>query len=140
MNREKFTAICARAIVAAVITSGILALGTRTASAQAITATVPFAFSAGDQQLPAGTYQFTFLSPWSLSIRNVKGGSEKFFTVHPEQNRPHASRARVVFRNSGGQKNLKAVYLPTSDGGGELIPYARVSHKNQSLAQNANQP
>jgi hypothetical protein len=137
MNREKFKAICAKAIVAAVITSGLLALGTQTASAQAITATVPFAFSAGDQLFPAGTYQFTFLSQWSLSIRNVKGGGEKFFTVHPEQNGSHASRARIVFRNSGGQRNLEAVYLSKSDGGAELLPYARVSPKLQSLAQNA---
>ena len=59
MNRETFKAICAKAIVAAVTTSGLLALGAQTASAQAITATVPFAFSAGDQPFPSGTYQFT---------------------------------------------------------------------------------
>lgn len=137
MNREKFKIICARAIVAAVATSGLLALGTHTASAQAITATVPFNFSAGDQLFPAGTYQFTFLSQWSLSIRNVKGGGEKFFTANPKKNESQASHPRVVFRNSGGQKNLEAVYLPASDGGAELLPYARVSPKLQSLAQNA---
>jgi hypothetical protein len=137
MNRKKFNVICARAIVAAVMTSGIWALGARTAAAQAITATVPFAFSAGDQPLPAGTYRFTFSSQWLLSIRNVKGGGEKFFAVHPEQNGPHASHARLVFHNSGGQKNLEAVYLPMSDAGAELLPHARMSPKLQSLAQNA---
>jgi len=137
MNRAKFNVICARAIVAAVITSGILAIGTKSASAQAVTATVPFAFSAGDQLFPVGTYQFTFLSHWSLSIRNVKGGGERFFTVHPQQNGSQASRARIVFRNSGGQKTLEAVYLPKSEGGAELLPYAHVSSKDQSLVQNA---
>ena len=136
MNRKKFKAICARAIVAAGITSGLLTLGTQTASAQAITATVPFAFSAGDQPFPSGTYQFTFLSGWFLSIRNMKGGGEKFFTVHPEQNGSHASHPRIVFRNSGGQKNLEAVYLPRSDGGGELLSHARLAPKLPSLAQN----
>jgi len=137
MNREKFKAICAKAIVAAVTTSGLLALGTQAASAQAITVTVPFAFSAGDQPFPVGTYQFTFISQWSLSIRNMKGGGEKFFTVHPQQNGSHASHARIVFRNAGGQKRLEAVYLPKSDGGAELVSSARVSPKLQSLAQNA---
>jgi hypothetical protein len=137
MNREKFKAICAKAIFAAITTSGILALGTQTASAQAITVTVPFAFSAGDQLFPVGTYQFTFLSEWSLSIRNVMGGGEKFFTVHPKQNRSQASHAGIVFRNSGGQKNLEAVYTPESDTGAELLPYARVSPKLRSLVQNA---
>jgi hypothetical protein len=137
MNREKFKAICAKAIVAAVMTSGISALGTQTVSAQAIIATVPFAFSAGDQPFPSGTYQFTLLSSWFLSIRNVKGGGEKFFTIHPQQNGPHASRDRIVFHNSGGQKNLEAVYLSKSDVGGELLPHTHVTPKDQSLAQNA---
>jgi hypothetical protein len=138
MNREKFKAICAKAIVAAFTTSGLLALGTQTASAQAITATVPFAFSAGDQPFPSGTYQFTLLSGWLLSVRNVKGGGEKFFTVHPQQNGSHASHARIVFGNSGGQKKLEAVHLSKSDGGAELLSSARVSPKLQSFAQNAN--
>ena len=137
MNRETFKAICAKAIVAAVTTSGLLTLGAQTALAQAITAAVPFAFSAGDQPFPSGTYQFTLLSAWFLSIRNVKGGGEKFFTVHPQQNGSHTSHPRIVFRNFGGQRNLAAVYLSRSDGGVELLPYARVSPKNQSLAQNA---
>jgi len=127
MNRETFKALCARAIVAAVTTSGMLALGTQTASAQAITVTEPFAFSAGDQLFPIGTYQFTFLSAWSLSVWNVTGGREKFFAVLPKEYGSQASRPRIVFRNSRGQKNLEAVYLPASDRGAELLPYARVS-------------
>ena len=137
MNHEKFKAICARAIVAAVATSGIFALGTQTASAQAIIATVPFAFSAGDQPFPAGTYQFTSQSEWRLSIRNVKGGGEKFFTVHPKQNGSRASRDGIVFHNSKGQKNLEAVYLRESDMGAELLPYAGASPKPRSSVQSA---
>jgi hypothetical protein len=136
MNRKKFKAICARAIVVAATTSGILALGTQAASAQAMTVTVPFAFSAGDQHFPVGTYQFTFLSDWSLSIRNVKEGSENFFTINPKENGSHAPRPRVVFRNSGGQKNLEALYLPASNKGAELLQSERASPKLQSLAQN----
>ena len=116
MNREKFKAICAKAIVAAVITSGILALGAQTASAQAITASVPFAFSAGDQLFPAGTYQFTFLSEWSLSIQNVKGGGEKFFTVQPHKmNRTHPTPASSS-TIPGGKRILKQSICPLQTG------------------------
>jgi hypothetical protein len=137
MNHTKFKAICARVIIAAAATSGILALATQTAPAQAITATVPFAFSAADQRYPAGTYEFTFLSQWSLSIRNVQGGGERFFTVQPQQNGSHASPARIVFHNVRGQKTLEAVYLPKSDGDGELLGGARLTPRLPSLAQNA---
>jgi hypothetical protein len=137
MNREKFKAICAKAIVAVTVTSGLYTLAIQTASAQATTVTVPFAFSAGDHNFPVGTYQFTLLSGWTLSIRNVAGGGERFFTVRPKENGLRASRTRIVFRNSGGQKNLDAVYIPESNEAVELPPHARVSPKLQSLAQNA---
>jgi hypothetical protein len=121
MNREKFTSTFAKAILAAITTSGILALGSQTASAQAITVTTPFAFSAGNQFYPVGTYEFTILSEWSLSIRNVKGGGERFFTVRPGENGSPALHAGIVFRNSEGHKNLQAVYMPGTDRGAELL-------------------
>ena len=137
MNYEQFKAICAKAIVAAIVTSGIFALGTRTASAQSIIATVPFAFSAGDQPFPAGTYQFTSLSDWSLSIRNVKGGGEKFFAVQPKQDGSRASRDGIVFHNSKGRTNLEAVYARESNRGAELITHAGASPKLRPPVQSA---
>jgi hypothetical protein len=137
MIYEKFKAICAKAIVAVIVTSGIFALGTHTASAQSIIATVPFAFSAGDQHFPAGRYQFTSLSEWSLSIRNVKGGGEKFFTARPEQNGSRASRSSVVFHNFKGQRILEAVYVPGTNISAELLPYAGASPKLRSPVQSA---
>ena len=137
MNLKRLKSICAKAIIAAVTTSGILALGTQTVSAQSIIVTVPFDFSAGNQVFPVGTYQFTSLSEWSLSIRNVKGGGEKFFTVHPKQNGSRASRDGIVFHNSKGQKNLEAVYMRESDMGAELLPYAGASPKLRSSVQSA---
>jgi hypothetical protein len=137
MNYEKLKATCAKAIVAAIVTSGISALGTHTASAQSIIATVPFVFSAGDQTFPAGTYQFTSLSEWSLSIRDVKSGGQKFFAVQPTQDGKRASRDGIIFHNSKGQKNLEAVYLRESNTGAELLTYAGSSPKRRSPVQSA---
>jgi hypothetical protein len=137
MNYDKFKAKCAKAIVAAIVTSGIFTLGTQAASAQSIIATVPFTFSAGNQPFPAGRYQFTSLSEWSLSIRNVKGGGETFFAVHPKQDGSRASRDRIVFHNSEGQKNLEAVYMRESDRGSELLRYAGASPGHRSPVQSA---
>jgi hypothetical protein len=120
MNREKFTSTFASLILVAVSISGMLALGTQTATAQAIIVTTPFAFSAGTQSYPAGTYQFTLLSQWSLSIRDVNGGGEKFFMVRPEENRASGSQGGLAFRNSEGHRNLQAVYVPGIDSAAEL--------------------
>jgi hypothetical protein len=132
MNLEKFTSTLAKLILGAVAIHGMLALGTQTATAQAITVTTPFAFSAGSQSYPAGTYQFTLLSDWSLSIRNVKGGGEKFFTVHPEENGSLGSQGSLTFRNSEGHQNLQAVYVPGTDSTAELLSHDPLSKRAKS--------
>lgn len=138
MNRKKLSATSVKTIIAAFTASGILALSTQTASAQAaIVVTVPFAFTAANQPYPAGTYQFTLLSEWSLSMRNVNGGSERFFAVGPEQSGSEASHASVVFRNSEGNKDLVGVHVPGSDISAELLSYDHVPAKLQSPEQNA---
>jgi hypothetical protein len=115
MNREKSSFTFATAILAAATASAMLAVGTQSASAQAVIVTTPFAFSAGNEFYPVGTYEFGMVSEFSLSIRNVNGGGEKFFNVRPEEERPRGSRAGVVLSNSEGHKNLQAVYFPGID-------------------------
>jgi hypothetical protein len=137
MNRKKLTATFIKVIVAAFAASGILALRTQAASAQSIIVTIPFTFSAGNQLYPVGTYQFTLLSGWSLSMRNMKGGGERFFMVSPQQNEPEASHASVVFHDSQGQKDLVRVRVPGSDISAELLPQDHASPKLRSPEQNA---
>ena len=137
MSYEKFKAISAKAIVAAIVTSGIFTLGGLSASAQSIIATVPFTFSAGDQTFPAGTYQFTSVSGWSLSIRDVKRGGEKFFAVQPTQDGSRASRDGIIFHTSKGQKSLEAVFSRESNMGAELLTHAGSSPTPRSPLQSA---
>jgi hypothetical protein len=132
MNREKFTSTFAKLILVAVSIGSMLALGTQTATAQAIIVTTPFAFSVGSQSYPAGTYQFTRLSEWSLSIRNVKGGGERFFAVRPEEKVPLRSNGSLTFSNSEGHQNLQAVYVPGTDSAAELLQHGPRSQRAKS--------
>jgi hypothetical protein len=132
MNREKVTSTFARLILVVVTMSGMLALCTQTATAQAIIVTTPFAFSAGNQSYPAGTYQFTLLSEWSLSIRNVNGGGEKYFMVRPEEKGSLGSHGSLTFRNSEGHRNLQAVYVPGTDIAAELFQHNARSNSAKS--------
>jgi hypothetical protein len=135
MNRIKFVIPNTKSILAAVITSGLLALGTQTASAQAITVTTPFAFSAGSQLYPAGTYQFTVQYESSLlSIRNVNGGGEKFFMVRPEVNKPLRPHSGLIFENSDGSNQLQAVRLPGTDRVAELTQQKAVSNEKSHIS------
>lgn len=133
MNRIKLVSTYTKSILAVVITSGILALGTQTVSAQAITVTAPFAFSAGSQIYPAGTYQFTIQYESSLlSIRNVNGGGEKFFIVRPEVNKPLRPHGGLIFDHSDGSNTLQAVRVPGTDLVAELTQREAVSNKTKN--------
>jgi hypothetical protein len=132
MNCEKFISTLAKLILGAIAIGGMLALGAQTATAQAIIVTAPFAFSAGSQSYPAGTYEFTRLSEWSLSIRNVKVGGERFFTVRPEENGALGSNGSLTFLDSEGHRNLQAVYVPGTDRVVELLPHDPLSRKAKS--------
>lgn len=132
MSRERLTCIFARLVLLVVTIGGMLALGTQNAGAQAIIATTPFAFTAGSQTYPAGTYEFTLLSQWSLSIRNVNGESQKFFTVRPEDNSLPGSKGSLTFHDSDGHQNLRAVYVPGTGRTAELLQYDQVGERIKS--------
>jgi hypothetical protein len=137
MNREKVTSSFAKLMLVAVSIGLILALSGPTATAQAIIVATPFAFSAGSQSYPAGTYQFTRLSEWSLSIRNVNGGGERFFAVRPEQKIPLKSQGSLTFTNSEGHRNLQAVYLPGTYSTAELLQHDARSQRAKSDVSSA---
>ena len=132
MNLERIISTLAKLILGAVAIGGMLASGAETATAQAIIVTTPFAFSAGNQSYPAGTYQFTLLSEWSLSIRNVNGGGEKYFMVRPEEKGSLGSHGSLTFRNSKGHRNLQAVYVPGTDIAAELFQHNARSNSAKS--------
>jgi hypothetical protein len=135
MNRIKFVIPYTKSIFAVVLTSGILALGTQTVSAQEIIVTTPFAFSAGSQLYPAGTYQFTVKYESSLlSIRNVNGGGEKFFMVRPEVNKPLRPHSGLIFHNSDGSNNLQAVRVPGTDRVAELTQQKAISNEKSHIS------
>ncbi len=135
MNRIKIVSPYTKSILAVALTSGILALGTHTASAQEIIVTTPFAFSAGSQSYPAGTYQFTVKYESSLlSIRNVNGGGEKFFMVRPEINKPLRPHSGLIFDNSGGSHDLQAVRVPGTDRVAELTQQKTVSNEKSHIS------
>jgi hypothetical protein len=76
------------------------------------------------QAYPGGKYQFTLISPWILSIRNVSGGAANFFAVHPEQDFPTgrlSTGGGLIFANYQGVRALQAVYQPGSRFASELI-------------------
>ena len=111
-------------ILAPAIVGSFMGLGAHSVAAQSIIVTTPFSYCVNSRAYPGGNYQFTLISPWILSIRNVSGGAANFFAVHPERDFPHSrvsSAGGLVFATYQGVRTLQAVYEPGSRFGSELI-------------------
>jgi hypothetical protein len=107
-------------VLALGVAGALLVLGSQSASAQEITVTTPFSFSVADQQYPAGTYQFTLVSEWFLSIHNTDG-KQNFFPIRPGGSGPLGSRGGLTFYKCEGHNELLAVYIPGTGMTAELI-------------------
>jgi hypothetical protein len=108
-------------MLAAGIVGILVGLGAHLVSAQSITATTPFPFCVNHQAYPRGTYRFTLISPWLLSIHNVNGEEEGLFQIHPEAGGPEGipndqagSTDSLTFRTFQGFRELQALYEPSS--------------------------
>ncbi|WP_158750828.1 hypothetical protein [Acidobacterium sp. S8] len=132
MSREKLTSIFLKLVLAAITMSGMSALSTQNAGAQTIIVTTPVAFIAGSQSYPAGTYEFTLLSAWTLSIRNVNGGGQRFVTVRPEDDSRLGSKGSVTFDDSDGRQTLEAVYVPGTGRTAELLRHNKIDDRANS--------
>ncbi len=117
------------------VAGAISVLGPQSASAQEITATVPFQFSIDNQQYPAGTYQFTLTSEWLLSMHNAQG-KESLFPTRPERSAPLGSGGALTFCKCEGHHELLAVYIPGTDMTAELIgPRAARNERNTLISR-----
>lgn len=108
----------------ALIIAGIILGASQFASAQTaeqVVVNVPFAFTAGGRQLPAGRY----------TVRRVKLDSEAVIVIRSEDGkasatvltnaaRGEAGPAKLTFRQYGDTYFLAGVYAPGAVGGREL--------------------
>ena len=89
--------------------------GSARATAQdRLTVTVPFAFTANHQYLPAGSYNVDWLTDRSMELRNAKTGEVHVLTVRPEQGQIIETRGRLVFLQDGSRYYLARVWMAGS--------------------------
>jgi hypothetical protein len=73
--------------------------------------TIPFAFSAYNQSIAAGSYKVELLSDRFLSLRNVKTNDTQILLVRPEEGQAMETRGRLVFHQQGTRKYLTQVWI-----------------------------
>ncbi|WP_109487325.1 hypothetical protein [Occallatibacter savannae] len=75
--------------------------------------TVPFAFTVDGHDIQPGTYEVRRdLSPFLLSVENVKTGEKELFSVRPEQRRAIPAKGLLVFQRCGDRNKLSEFHVP----------------------------
>jgi len=84
------------------------------------TATVPFAFTVGGVQLPAGTYAITQYGN-RMQVRPVDGGKATIVTALPRENRKAADNSALHFERKGEGLILSDMSFAGTQQGIELL-------------------
>lgn len=116
MKKNIFTIIASLTLVLAVSAVTALAQGTN----QSAKVAIPFAFSVGDTQLPAGTYVVS-KSGNTLLIQNTRGkGSAATLAAQTIANPQQGAEGRLVFNRYNDQYFLSEIWIPGAGLGREL--------------------
>ena len=102
--------------------------------------TVPFEFTAGNVQLPAGEYEVEAMGPWggsTLSVHNVNSNAGSVVLSNSCQSKKPAANAKLVFYRYGHQYFLAQVWNRNSVAGSQIQINPRQTElaKNQSKDQ-----
>jgi len=76
-----------------------------------LTATVPFAFTAENTNLPAGAYTVSVLPPYNMiKVQSADGRKVAMIFASPSQSSGESQRAKLVFHRFGNQYFLAQVW------------------------------
>jgi len=102
-----------------------------------MTANIPFSFSVGDKNFPAGEYNVTRLNPSSdkavIEIKSADGRLGKIVLTMPIQANETRENAKLVFNHYGDQYFLAQVWTP-ADNTGLAVPESKAE---RTLARNS---
>jgi len=101
-----------------------------------LTITIPFAFTADHQYLPAGAYNVDWLTDRYMELRNAKTGEAHVLMVRPEQGQVIETRGRFVFLQDGSRYYLARVWMAGSSVHSEMA----AQHRPESASELAQAP
>jgi hypothetical protein len=106
------SAILANLLLSLPVVTGLLGTApSALAQTGEMTATIPFAFSVGDQRLAAGSYSVERISNCILTVRDNKTARTIALMVLGEQGRGYQSRAHLIFQREGREIYLTQAWF-----------------------------
>jgi hypothetical protein len=100
-----------------------------------IKVTVPFEFTAGNIQLPAGEYEVKTMGPWgasALSVHNVNSNAGSVVLSGSCRSQKPTADGKLVFYRYGHEYFLAEVWNPNSFSGSQI----KINPRQKELAKN----
>ena len=119
------SAIFTNLLLSLPLATGLLCAAPSAAAQTISTVTIPFAFTANNQPLAAGTYQVKSDSSPFLGMYNVTTHRTRVLMVRPDSGRAIAENSRLTFRLSNGKYYLAQVWVAGSSTHRELVAHPR---------------
>jgi hypothetical protein len=121
VSMKRMSSIIAKSLFAVLLSSGPFALTAHAQHGPAVTAYIPFAFSADGYKIAAGTYRLQLINNgYLMYVRNVSTGKGQFIAVRPVESGTPDSHASLVFQVCEGHSHLTEVHIPGADRFGEV--------------------
>jgi hypothetical protein len=110
---------------------GAAVSGPAAAQAQSVTVSIPFNFSANNQEVPAGTYRISLQAPRYLSFVDTRSTKKQYLMlVQPAGEQNSQDGGRLTFRRYGDSNYLYQVWMP---GQGEGRQFVRSRAEKETL-------
>jgi hypothetical protein len=115
--------------ISSILTCAALALslgaalsGPAAAQAQSVSVTIPFDFSANDQNVPAGTYRISLEAPRNLLFVDTQSTKKQYLMlVQPNWEQNSQDGGRLLFRRYGNSNYLYQVWMPGHGEGRQFV-------------------
>lgn len=144
MKNSRLNSILGSTLIACALTFGTLA-STQTAAAQSSStvaeANIPFAFQAGNQQMPAGQYRIVREST-SLILLQGPSHADDFIVMHDATSLKVPSKGKIVFHRYGDKYFLSQIWTAGNPDGLESskCQAEKAAMKETRLAKNDSAP
>ena len=129
----RYSALLSHLLLSLPLATGLLcAAPAASAQTTILTVNVPFAFTANNHRVAAGSYLVRYRSERFLVLSNQKTSRTEFFMVRPEAGRAIETASRLTFHRNGGQYYLAQIWMSGSSVHSEMVAKPR---RNQEVAQ-----
>jgi hypothetical protein len=111
------------------LATGLLCAAPTAAAQTSSTVTIPFAFTANNHPMAAGTYQVQSGSNPFLGMYNVATHRTRVLMVRPDSGPAISENSHLTFRLSDGKYYLSQVWISGSSTHRELVAHPKVNRE-----------